>query len=192
MPDKTRERGQGMIEYALILTLVAIVVIAALLILGQSLASVFYGIAEALESQCGNVTASTFRSYAGEGSSSPPGTLSLTNPAAGTVTQRYWFCHHGLDIAAEQGTSVRAVAAGTVRFAGWSNQGYGNMVVIDHGGYQTLYAHLSATPSVSTGQSVAAGTVLGPMGSTGFSTGPHLHFEIRLGHEVVDPGSYFP
>jgi murein DD-endopeptidase MepM/ murein hydrolase activator NlpD len=65
-------------------------------------------------------------------------------------------------------------------------------VVIDHGGYQTLYAHLSATPSVSTGQSVAAGTVIGLMGNTGFSTGPHLHFEIRLGREVVDPGSYFP
>jgi murein DD-endopeptidase MepM/ murein hydrolase activator NlpD len=65
-------------------------------------------------------------------------------------------------------------------------------VVIDHGGYQTLYAHLSATPSVSTGQSVAAGTVIGLMGNTGFSTGPHLHFEIRLGREVVDPGSYLP
>jgi len=192
MPGKARERGQGMIEYALLIALVAIVVIAALSILGQSLSSVFYGIAEALQSQCGNVTASTFRSYAGEGSPSPPGTLSLTNPTAGTVTQRYWFCHKGLDIAAQQGTSVRAVAAGTVRFAGWSNQGYGNLVVIDHGGYQTLYGHLSAAPSVSAGQSVAAGTVLGPMGSTGFSTGPHLHFEIRLGREVVDPGSHFP
>jgi murein DD-endopeptidase MepM/ murein hydrolase activator NlpD len=189
MPGKTRERGQGMIEYALLIALVAIVVIAALTILGQSLASVFYGIAEALQSQCGSVTASTFRSYAGEGSSSPPGTLSLTDPTAGTVTQRYWFCHKGLDIAADQGTPVRAVAAGTVKFAGWSNQGYGNLVVIDHGGYQTLYAHLSAL-SVSTGQSVAAGTTIGLMGNTGFSTGPHLHFEIRLGHDVVDPGSY--
>ncbi len=192
MPGKARERGQGLIEYALLIALVAIVVIAALSLLGQSLSSVFYGIAEALQSQCGNVTATTFRSYAGEGSSAPPGAISLANPAAGTVTQRYWFCHKGLDIAAEQGTSVRAVAAGTVRFAGWSNQGYGNMVVIDHGSYQTLYAHLSGTPSVSAGQSVAAGTVLGPMGSTGFSTGPHLHFEIRLGRDVVDPGSYFP
>jgi murein DD-endopeptidase MepM/ murein hydrolase activator NlpD len=190
MAGKAREHGQGMIEYALLIALVAIVVIAALTILGQSLASVFYGIAEALQSQCGNVTASTFRSYAGEGSSSPPGTLSLANPTDGTVTQRYWFCHKGLDIAAQQGTPVHAVAAGTVRFAGWNNQGYGNLVVIDHGGYQTLYAHLSAAPSVSVGQSVGAGTTIGLMGNTGFSTGPHLHFEIRLGHDVVDPGAY--
>ncbi len=181
MPGKARERGQGMIEYALLIALIAIVVIAALSILGQSLSTVFYGIAEALQSQCGNATASTFRSYAGEGSLAPPGTLSLTSPTAGTVTQRYWFCHKGLD-----------VAAGTVRFAGWSNQGYGNMVVIDHGGYQTLYAHFSTTPSVSTGQTVTAGAIIGSMGNTGFSTGPHLHFEIRLGREVVDPGSYFP
>jgi murein DD-endopeptidase MepM/ murein hydrolase activator NlpD len=192
MPGKARERGQGMIEYALLIALVAIVVIAALSILGQSLSNIFYGIAEALQSQCGNVTASTFRSYAGDGSPSPPGTLSLPEPTDGTVTQRYWFCHKGLDIAAAQGTPVRAVAAGTVKFAGWNNQGYGNLVVIDHGGYQTLYAHLSGTPSVSVGQSVSAGTVVGAMGSTGFSTGPHLHFEIRLGHDVVDPAPFLP
>ena len=192
MPGKACERGQGMIEYALLIALVAIVVIAALSILGQSLSTVFYGIAEALQSNCGQVGANTFRSYAGEGSSSPPGTLSLVNPTDGAVTQRYWFCHKGLDVAAAQGTPVRAVAAGTVRFAGWSNQGYGNMVVIDHGSYQTLYAHLSAAPSVSAGQSVAAGAVIGSMGNTGFSTGPHLHFELRLGREVVDPGPFFP
>ncbi len=192
MPGKTRERGQGMIEYALLIALIAIVVILALSILGQSISSIFYGIAEALQSNCGSVTASTFRSYAGEGSSSP-GTPSLSNsPTDGTVTQRYWFCHKGLDIAAGQGTPVHAVAAGTVKFAGWSDQGYGNMVVIDHGGFQTLYAHLSGTPSVSVGQSVGAGTAVGSMGNTGFSTGPHLHFEIRLGRDVVDPGLFVP
>jgi len=191
MSGQARERGQGMIEYALLIALVAIVVVAALSILGQSLSTIFYGIAEALQSQCGHVTASTFRSYAGEGSPASPGTLSLPNPTAGTVTQRYWFCHKGFDIAADQGTPVRAVAAGTVKFAGWSSQGYGNLVVIDHGGYQTLYAHLSSL-SVSTGQSVSAGTPVGSMGNTGFSTGPHLHFEIRLGREVVDPGPFFP
>ncbi len=189
MPGKAREHGQGMIEYALLIALIAIVVVAALSMLGQSLSTIFYGIAEALQSQCGNVTASTFRSYAGEGSPSPPGTLSLPNPTAGTVTQRYWFCHKGLDIAAPQGTPVRAVAAGTVKFAGWNNQGYGNLVVIDHGGYQTLYGHLSA---ISVGQSVGAGQVIGSMGNTGFSTGPHLHFEIRLGNQVVNPGPFFP
>jgi murein DD-endopeptidase MepM/ murein hydrolase activator NlpD len=192
MPGKARERGQGMIEYALLIALIAIVVVGALWILGQSISTVFYGIAEALQSQCGSVTANTFRSWAGEGSSSPPGTLSLPNPTAGTVTQRYGFCHKGLDIAAAQGTPVRAVAAGTVKFAGWSNQGYGYLVVIDHGSYQTLYGHLSGNPSVSAGQSVSAGTVVGLMGSTGFSTGPHLHFELRLGREVVDPAPFFP
>jgi len=192
MPGKARERGQGMIEYALLIALIAIVAVAALSIMGQSISTIFYGIGEALQSRCGNVTASTFRSYAGEGNPSPPGTLSLPNPTAGTVTQRYWFCHKGLDIAAAQGTPVRAVAGGTVKFAGWSNQGYGNLVVIDHGSYQTLYGHLSAAPSVSAGQSVAAGTVVGLMGNTGFSTGPHLHFEICLGREVVNPDPFFP
>lgn len=184
------ERGQGMVEYALLVALIAIVVIAALAILGQSLYTTFYGITEALQLRCGQAGVETFRSYAGEGSQNPPAKLSLRQPTDGTITQRYWFCHKGWDIAADEGTPVRAVAPGTVKFAGWSTQGYGNLVVIDHGSYQTLYAHLRSAPTVKAGQVVQAGSVLGPMGDTGFSTGPHLHFEIRLGSDLADPGPF--
>jgi len=188
MPSQARERGQGTVEYALLILLIAIVAIAALWMLGQSLYSVFYGLAEALQFRCGQLGEETFLSYAGEGGQAPPGILSLPRPTAGKITQRYWFCHKGWDIAAKEGTPVRAVAAGSVKFAGWNDQGYGNLVVIDHGSYQSLYAHLSGTPDVHKGQSVTAGTRIGSMGNTGFSTGPHLHFEIRLGSEVADPG----
>ncbi|PWH20145.1 MAG: hypothetical protein DDG58_03300 [Ardenticatenia bacterium] len=192
MPFVKNCQGQGLVEYALLIALIAMVVIGAVFILGRNLYTVFYGIAEALQFGCGQVSAETFRSYAGEGTpaSSPP-TLSQ-RPAEGTVTQSYWFCHKGLDIANDEGVPVRAVAGGVVRFAGWSDRGYGYMVVLDHGGYQTLYAHLKQAPSVSNGQSVSGGTVLGLMGNTGFSTGPHLHFEIRLGRELVDPSLYLP
>jgi murein DD-endopeptidase MepM/ murein hydrolase activator NlpD len=189
MPARARERGQGTVEYALLVALIAILVVAALWMLGQSLYSIFYGIAEALQFRCGQVSEATFRSYAGEGGQAPPGSLTLPPPTAGKITQRYWFCHKGWDIAAQQGTPVYAVAAGSVKFAGWNDQGYGNLVVIDHGSYQSLYAHLKGTPSVSAGQSVGAGTLVGLMGDTGFSTGPHLHFEIRLGSELADPGT---
>jgi murein DD-endopeptidase MepM/ murein hydrolase activator NlpD len=189
MPDQARQRGQGTVEYALIVVLIAIVVIAILWTLGQNLYMVFYTIAEALQFGCGQVSEQTFRSYAGEGSSSPPGTLSLPYPASGKITQQFWFCHKGWDIAAGEGTPIYAVADGTVKFAGWNNQGYGNLVVIDHGDFQTLYAHLSSV-SVGAGNSVVQGQVVGGMGNTGFSTGPHLHFEIRLGSDLVDPGPY--
>jgi murein DD-endopeptidase MepM/ murein hydrolase activator NlpD len=86
--------------------------------------------------------------------------------------------HAGVDIPAALGTPIRAVAAGEVIYAG-DNSGYGIMVVIDHGGgLGSLYAHLSAT-SVRVGQQVADGEVIGANGSTGWSTGPHLHFELR-------------
>ncbi len=97
--------------------------------------------------------------------------------------------HSGIDIAAPVGTPVGASAAGTVVAAG--NQGaYGLTVIIDHGdGFATLYAHLS-TISVSSGQRVSRGTVVGAVGMTGNSTGPHLHFEIRYGGSPVDPIAY--
>ncbi len=97
--------------------------------------------------------------------------------------------HSGIDIAAPVGTPVGASAAGTVVAAG--NQGaYGLTVIIDHGdGFATLYAHLS-TISVSSGQRVSRGTVVGAVGMTGNSTGPHLHFEIRYGGSPVDPMAY--
>lgn len=182
--------GQGVVEYVLLLALIAVVVIAVLLLLGNNLYTVFYGISEALHSRCGQVSQQTFRSYAGEGGPPPAAPPVLPIPTQGTTSQGYWFCHKGMDIAGPEGTPVTAVAAGTVKFAGWSDQGYGYLVVIDHGAYQSLYAHLREQPSVHTGQVVSAGTFLGPMGNTGFSSGPHLHFEIRLGSELVNPALY--
>ena len=88
--------------------------------------------------------------------------------------------------AAEQGSPIRATAPGKVVTAEYSG-GYGNMVEIEHaGGISTRYAHMSAI-TVSAGQSVTTGTVLGRVGSTGRSTGPHLHYETRINDEPVDP-----
>ncbi len=94
--------------------------------------------------------------------------------------------HHGVDIGAPWGTPVRVASGGTVVFAGWFG-GYGKLVVVDHGdGLATLYGHLSSI-QVRPGQRVAPGTVVGRVGSTGYSTGPHLHFEIRVHGRPVDP-----
>jgi murein DD-endopeptidase MepM/ murein hydrolase activator NlpD len=187
------QRGQGTVEYVLLLVLIAIVVIGALWMLGHSLGTVFYGIAEALQFGCGEVSKQTFRSYAGEGGEAQGEPTLLHRPTLGETTQRYWFCHKGWDLANPEGTPVYAVDDGEVKFAGWSDQGYGYMVVMDHGGhYQTLYAHLKDPPSVSEGQLVRAAAVIGYMGNTGFSTGPHLHFEIRHGSDLIDPGPHLP
>jgi murein DD-endopeptidase MepM/ murein hydrolase activator NlpD len=94
--------------------------------------------------------------------------------------------HSGMDFRAPTGTPVRASGPGTVIAAGW-NGGYGRMVEIDHGdGFTTRYAHLKAI-SVKQGQKVEAGTVLGKAGSSGRSTGPHLHYEIRRDGDALDP-----
>ena len=94
--------------------------------------------------------------------------------------------HHGLDIAAATGTPIGAAADGKVTFAG-SQGGYGNVVIVDHGnGTETRYAHQD-TIAVTVGQSIRAGQRVGTVGSTGMSTGPHLHFEVRRHGEPVDP-----
>ena len=94
--------------------------------------------------------------------------------------------HTGLDIRADTGEPARATAAGTVTMAGW-NGGYGKMVEVDHGnGFATRYAHLSAI-DVELGQTVRIGQVVGRVGSTGRSTGPHLHYETRVDGDAVDP-----
>jgi murein DD-endopeptidase MepM/ murein hydrolase activator NlpD len=99
--------------------------------------------------------------------------------------------HTGLDIGGTAGEPIYAAKAGTVIFAGWRG-GYGNAVVIDHGGgFSTLYAHQSQT-GVSVGQEVALGDVVGYVGSTGWSTGPHLHYELRLNGSPIDPLPYLP
>lgn len=117
-------------------------------------------------------------------------TGSFVWPGFGRITQGYRWYHPGLDIANHDGGAILAADAGTVIAAGWVNTGYGNYVVVDHAnGYHTLYAHLSSI-SVVAGQRVARGAVLGQMGSTGRSTGTHLHFEIRTGSGNVDPLGY--
>ncbi|HZD55791.1 MAG TPA: M23 family metallopeptidase [Anaerolineales bacterium] len=91
----------------------------------------------------------------------------------------YSGLHRGLDIAGAEGNAVYAVDSGVVVFSGWSEYGYGNLIVIDHGtGWQSAYAHLSAA-AVTCGQNVAQGSYIGAVGNTGRSTGPHLHFELQ-------------
>ncbi|HJZ05500.1 hypothetical protein A2634_03390 [Candidatus Amesbacteria bacterium RIFCSPHIGHO2_01_FULL_48_32] len=109
-------------------------------------------------------------------------------PIGGRITQRFVWYHRGLDIATAFGTPVLAADSGKVTVAGWpDNGGYGNRVIIDHGnGYQTLYAHLSKV-SVVAGQTVRRGDQIGLEGSTGRSTGPHLHFEIHRGGTNLNP-----
>lgn len=112
-------------------------------------------------------------------------------PASGYISQGYSWYHKAFDIASRGGGKILAADAGKVVVAGWiDNSGYGNRVIIDHGnGYSTLYAHLSVV-RVAVGQSVNKGDVIGDMGSTGRSTGTHLHFEIRQGGQLLNPGTF--
>lgn len=112
-------------------------------------------------------------------------------PAAGRITQGYFFYHRAIDIANKAGGPTLAADSGTVVTAGWpDSSGYGNRILIDHGnGYQTLYAHLNLI-QVAVGQRVNRGDVIGQMGSTGRSTGTHLHFEIRKGGVLMSPLSF--
>ncbi|MBE9475399.1 MAG: peptidoglycan DD-metalloendopeptidase family protein [Chloroflexi bacterium] len=104
----------------------------------------------------------------------------------------YWSGHLAIDIAAGSGARLYAADSGVVVFAGSALGGYGNMIMIDHGnGYQSLYAHLSSV-GVSCGQSVLQGQVIGYAGNTGFSTGPHLHFEIRYLGGFINPWFVLP
>jgi murein DD-endopeptidase MepM/ murein hydrolase activator NlpD len=126
------------------------------------------------------------------------GTGVFSWPASGKLTDRYGFrtlsgrWHNGLDISRSTGAPVYAADSGFVTFAGWTDMGYGNLVVIDHrNGYETRYAHLQ-TYYVTAGQSVAKGTLIAAMGSTGNSTGPHLHFEIRQNGVRKNPEMYLP
>jgi LysM repeat protein len=101
--------------------------------------------------------------------------------------------HFGIDIAGGLGDAIYAADNGVVVYAGWNNWGYGNVVVIDHdGGWQTLYAHLSSL-NVGCGQSVYQGDVIGSFGSTGNSSGPHLHFEmLNESYGKVNPWNFLP
>jgi murein DD-endopeptidase MepM/ murein hydrolase activator NlpD len=115
-------------------------------------------------------------------------------PANGTVTSgfgyRWGVLHPGIDIANSVGTPIRAAKAGTVIVAGWNDGGYGNWVIIDHGGgFSTLYGHMSKIRTTE-GASVKQGQQIGDMGSTGNSTGPHVHFETRVNGNPQDPTRY--
>jgi len=118
----------------------------------------------------------------------------LSRPVDGFVASgfggRGGASHRGVDIVAPEGTPVRAALAGTVIYAGDSLRGYGNAVVLDHGqGLSTLYGHLREL-RVQSGEVVPAGSVVGTVGRTGNASTPHLHFELRVEGEAVDPERY--
>lgn len=95
-----------------------------------------------------------------------------------SVSRGYASWHTGIDLAANPGTPVKAANGGVVIFAGWNSWGYGNTIVLSHGPFSTVYGHLSSI-NVGCGQIISAGQVIGGVGNTGNSSGPHLHFEIR-------------
>ena len=110
---------------------------------------------------------------------------------AGEITDGFGFVggrtHTGVDIPAASGRPVGAAGRGVVAFAGWNAGGYGYLVVVRHRlGFESWYAHLSSV-AASEGDAVAAGSVIGYVGSTGRSTGPHLHFEVRRFGTPIDP-----
>jgi murein DD-endopeptidase MepM/ murein hydrolase activator NlpD len=109
----------------------------------------------------------------------PHSTGNFVWPVGGYITQGYWNLHRAIDIGGKQNDAVVAADAGTVVYAKWETSGYGNLVIVDHGnGYMSYYAHLYGF-FVDVGDVVAQGQHLGVRGTTGRSTGPHLHFEIR-------------
>ncbi len=117
-------------------------------------------------------------------------------PVNGVVTSPYGLrwggtdFHPGIDIANDMGTPIIATADGIVEYAGWNSGGYGNMVDINHGnGIMTRYGHASQVV-VATGQAVKRGQLIAYMGSTGFSTGPHVHYEVHINGQRVNPVSY--
>jgi murein DD-endopeptidase MepM/ murein hydrolase activator NlpD len=127
------------------------------------------------------------------GPSATPSSAGLIWPVQGPITSpfgwRWGRMHQGIDIGVPTGTPIHAAAAGTVIYCGWE-EGYGNLVVLDNGGnLATAYAHQSAI-AVACGQQVAQGDVIGYVGCTGHCTGPHLHFEVRINGNPVDPMGY--
>lgn len=117
-------------------------------------------------------------------------------PAVGDVSSPYGLrwngsdFHPGMDIANDYGTPIVATADGTVEDAGWNTGGYGNLVDVDHGnGYKTRYAHCQQVV-VSPGQYVHKGQIIAYMGSTGYSTGPHVHYEVLINGQRVNPVGY--
>ena len=150
---------------------------------------------EALAAQSASLAAAIREAQAQAGSTGggAPSASGFIWPVNGTVVSgfgwRWGRMHEGIDITASSGTPIWAAAAGTVIHAGWLG-GYGNLVVVDHGdGLATAYAHASAI-LVGVGQQVSQGETVSLVGSTGNSSGPHLHFEVRVNGVAVDPLLY--
>jgi peptidoglycan hydrolase-like protein with peptidoglycan-binding domain len=127
-------------------------------------------------------------------SGTPTGPVRFLRPVRGPMGDGFGYPggrrHDGIDFPVPYGTPVGAAGRGTVVFAGWNSGGYGNLIVIQHRlGFQTWYAHLSGF-SVSNGSAVAGGVRIGSVGSTGRSTGPHLHFEVRHNGVPINPLPY--
>ena len=149
--------------------------------------------AEAAANEEGNIQALLAKAQGG--ATGPASAAGLIWPCRGPLTSpfgmRWGRMHQGQDIACGYGTAIHAAKAGTVVFAGVMS-GYGNVVIIDHGGgFSTLYGHQSRM-AVSQGQHVNQGDIIGFVGSTGHSTGPHLHFETRFGGTPRNPIPYLP
>lgn len=141
----------------------------------------------------------TTKKYSSSSSSSkaqyvPSLGINMIEPVQGIITSRFGIRkrdnHKGIDIANSTGTTICAAAAGTVTYAQYNSGGYGNLVIISHGnGIQTYYGHNSKL-YVTVGQTVAQGEAIAAMGSTGISTGPHCHFEIRINGVAQNPQNY--
>jgi murein DD-endopeptidase MepM/ murein hydrolase activator NlpD len=147
----------------------------------------------ALQAQSAALAAAIRNAQTSSSISGPDSHAGLVWPVSGPITSgfgtRWGRMHEGIDIAVPSGTPVHAAASGTVIYAAWMT-GYGNLVVLDHGnGLATAYAHNSSL-LVSVGQHVSQGQTISLSGSTGHSTGPHVHFEVRVNGVAVDPLGY--
>lgn len=151
---------------------------------------------DALQAASDSIAARIRAAQANRQAGSPtatPSSAGLIWPVNGPITSpfgwRWGRMHQGIDIGVGMGTPIKAAAGGTVIYCGWES-GYGNLTVIDHGGnVATAYGHQSSI-AVACGQQVSQGDVIGYVGCTGHCTGPHLHFEVRINGEPVDPLGY--
>jgi murein DD-endopeptidase MepM/ murein hydrolase activator NlpD len=141
----------------------------------------------------GSATLSALRRRSGGPTRTVTGPVSFYRPVPGPIGDRFGAPrengrkHSGVDFPVSYGTLIQAAGVGTTVFAGYNSGGYGNLVVVQHRlGYTTWYAHLSSI-TTQVGQDVVGGTEIGRVGSTGYSTGPHLHFEVRRYNTPIDP-----
>jgi hypothetical protein len=144
----------------------------------------------------GSATLAALRHRSGGPSRAPSGPVRFYRPVNGPIGDRFGAPrengrkHSGIDFPVPYGTLIQAAGVGTTVFAGYNSGGYGNLVVVQHRlGYTTWYAHMSRITSWA-GEHVEGGTRIGYVGSTGHSTGPHLHFEVRLNNVPIDPMPY--